>query len=401
MSQRTAAAGALPAGDPGSRATDGLVYLAVHEEASWRSIAHAWDKAALEAEAFYLSHDWLCRWWATYGRGRLAVGAVRAADRLIALAPLRRARQRFWGIPARLVMNLFNPHTCRSDIALLERGREALELVLDAVDHDPWDVMFLQEIPERSTFLGLLPAACQARGWQLHTRPSLDSPYLVIEGEWEDFYKGLSSTFRKGLRGKRNRLRASGVTVEIQCARGEKAIAGVMPEVMGVAERSWSGERGSSISSPPNRPFYENVLRDFAMGDHLRVWTLRVDGALAAFEIHVVWGRTAAPLKACFDPSFGHLSVGSILEAHVTEEVFRSGEFDRYDLLGKADFYKTRWTDRVERHVEVFIFKDRPLSRILRWLEFGLRPRLGRLRRASQRLLRGDETSSVPPAHKT
>jgi CelD/BcsL family acetyltransferase involved in cellulose biosynthesis len=94
-----------------------------------------------------------------------------------------------------------------------------------------------------------------------------------------------------------------------------------------------------------------------------------------------------APLKGCYDPAFAELSVGSVLEAHALEAVFRGGEFDRYDLLGKDEFYKMRWTDLVERHVEVFVFNNRPLSRLLRVLEFALRPRLGAVKRGILGLL--------------
>jgi len=379
-----------------SAAGGGLTYEPVADEASWDRLATEWDDAAVRAQAFYLSHVWLRRWWATYGQGRLAAGAVREGGRIVALAPFRRLRRRFWGLPTRTVANLFNAHACRSDVALLEREAEALDLVLDALDREPWDVVLLREIPERSRFLRLLPAAARARGWAMHTRWSLDSPCIPITGDWEGFFANLPARFRKQLRNKRNRLLSSGAKVEIACVAGAEAIEAVVPEVMAVAGRSWSGERGTSIASPPHRGFYENVFRDFARRDQLRIWTLRVGGVLAAFEVHVVWGRTTAAVKACYDPAFAHLSVGSILEAQVTEQLFRSGEFDACDLLGKDDFHKTRWTENTERHVEVFLFNGRPLSRLLRSLEFGLRPSLSAVRKGSQRLLRAAFSRASP-----
>jgi hypothetical protein len=379
--------GRLPAADVEWAGGDGLVYEPVVDEASWDRLAPAWDEAAARTQAFYLSHDWLASWWAAYGHGRLAAGAVRAGDRLVALAPLRRLRRRFWGMPARVVSNLFNAHACRSDVALLERDSEALDLVLQALDGDPWDVVFLREIPEHSRFLKLLPEAAGARGWGFHSRWSLDSPCIPIAGDWNAFFANRPARFHKQLRNKQNRLRKSGVRVEIECVASADRIEGVMPQVMGVAERSWSGQRGSSIASPPNRGFYEDVIRRFARQGRLRVWTLRIGGALAAFEVHIVWGRTAAVLKACYDPAFTSLSVGSILEAHVTKELFQSGEFDACDLLGKDDFNKTRWTEMTVRHVEVFLFNGRPFSRLLRLLEFGLRPSLSAVRKGSRRLV--------------
>jgi CelD/BcsL family acetyltransferase involved in cellulose biosynthesis len=363
-----------------------LAYEPVRDLPAWDSLSAAWQDAALRAGAFYLSHAFLRAWWDCYGTGRLDLGCVRSGERLVALAPLCRRRRRLMGLSARSVENLFNAHLCRSEIALLERDDEALRLVLDALDREPWDVFLLREVPERSRLLELLPEACRARGWALRTRHSLDSPYVSIAGDWESFLATRSKQFRKSVRQKRRRLVEAG-SASFECARGPAAIEAVMPEVMQVAERSWTGERGSSIASPRNRAFYERFFREFARSDNLRIWTLRMGGKLAAFEAHVTWGRMAAPLKVAYDPEFAELSVGSVLDAYAMEAAFGGGEFDRYDLLGKDEPYKMRWTDLVERHVEVFVFNRRPASRLFRLLEFGLRPRLGAVKRAAVRML--------------
>jgi len=368
-----------------------LSYEPVRDPQSWDRLAAAWEEAAQRAGAFYLSHALLRAWWDSYGTGRLDLGCVRSGERLVALAPLCRRRRRLMGLSARSVENLFNAHLCRSEIALLEREDEALRLVLDALDREPWDVLLLREVPVQARLLELLPAACRARGWALHTRHSLDSPYVSIAGDWESFLAMRSKQFRKAVRQKRRRLVETG-SASFECARGPAAIDAVMPEVMQVAERSWTGERGSSIASPRNRAFYERAFREFTRSDNLRVWTLRMGGRLAAFEAHVIWGRMAAPLKVAYDPEFAELSVGSVLDAYAMEAAFGGGEFDRYDLLGKDEPYKMRWTDLVERHVEVFVFNRRPASRLFRLLEFGLRPRLGAVKRAAVRMLPKKET---------
>lgn len=364
----------------------GLVHESLRDVEAWERLAAEWDGVARRAGAFYLGHAFLRAWWDCFGTGRLDLGCVRSGERIVALAPLCRRRRRLMGLSARCVENLFNAHTCRSEIALLERDDEALRLVLDALDREPWDVLLLREVPERARLMALLPAACRARGWALHTRHALDSPYISIAGDWESFLASRSRRFRKAIRQNRRRLHEAGAA-SFECARGPSAIDAVMPEVMQVAERSWSGARGSSIASPRNRAFYERVFRELARSDDLRVWTLRLGGKLAAFEVHVTWGRMAAPLKVAYDPAFAELSVGSVLDAHALEAAFAGGEFERYDLLGKDEPWKMRWTDLVERHLEVFVFNRRPASRLFRLLEFGLRPRLGAVKRAALRVL--------------
>lgn len=373
------------------RATDlpvgpGPSLEAISTPERWVRVASEWDALAREREAFYLAYPWLRTWWNHYGEGRLDLALVRHGLRTAAVAPLRRTQRMLWGVPARMVENLFNPHTCRSDVALADDTDGTLELILDHIDREPWDVVKLREIPEESIFSSRLPEACARRGWSLRTRHSLDSPYVVVEGSWEDYFGRRSRTFRKKLRAKHRKLDASGLEARYECLHSPADVDATLPEIMDLALESWSGERGSSIASPKHRGFYDPMIREMAARGLLRLWTLRLDGALAAFEVHLQWERQSVPLKACFHPRFAELSPGSLLEEHALEAIFRGGESDVYDLLGDAAFYKMRWTDRVRVHHEVFLFNRRPRSRLLEALEFRLRPHLGAVKRA---LLRG------------
>ena len=361
------------------------------EPLAWEQNSELCHEVAWQAGAFYLSYAWLRSWWECYGNESLSLSVVMRGNRPIAFAPFTFSRCRWYGMPVNKVGNLFNPHACRSDVALLESERECLSLMLDALDRKSWDVIFLREIPVKSAFLLHLSGLSKERGLRLHIRPSLDSPYVTIQGTWEEYLSTRSKGFRKSLRLKRNRLRASGRKADYDCLVGTADIEAVLPELMVLAQRSWSGQKGTSIASGRNRAFYEAVMLKLAARGCLRVWTLRLDGALAAFEIHVAWDRSLSVLKGCYDPHFERLSPGSLLDVHATESLFETREFDRYDLLGSDDFYKRRWTNDLERHVEVFVFNDRPVSRALETLEFRVRPRLGAVKRGLLRLTKGTE----------
>jgi len=353
---------------------------------AWEARAEAWDDGARSAGAFYLSYAWLRPWWEAFGKPPLDLMLVAEAGRTLALAPLSRARRLWWGVPVRCVTNLFNPHAARSDISVGGDERRCTQLLLDVLDRRAWDVLFLREIPRQSAFLAQLEALAPARGLRIRQRHSLDSPWLPIQGRWEDFHAKLPSAFRSDLRRKFNRLAASGKQAVFECTTSPERIAAQMPEIMGLALRSWSGQQGTSIGSGRNRAFYEQAFALMARRGALRLFTLRLDAVLAAFDVQIAWGRTLIGLKRSYDPEFAALSPGSLLEAHVMQTQFRSGEFDRLDLLGKDDAFKRRWTDQVESHVEVFVFNRRPASRVVEGLEFGLRPHLGSLKRSLLKL---------------
>jgi CelD/BcsL family acetyltransferase involved in cellulose biosynthesis len=366
--------------------------------ADWEAIAEQWDDAACRMEAFYLTYSWLRAWWNTYGSGRPAPAVVWEGERIVALAPLRRRRRWIRGLPVRTVENMFNPHAARSDVGLSGAGDDrSLDLLFDGLDREPWDIAILREVPASSRLLTSVPGLCQRRGLRLRSWHSLRSPYVTIRGPWEDFISERSARFRKDLRNKRNRLSRSALEARYECLRKSEEVLAVLPEIMAVAERSWSGRRGSSVASPPHRSFYEGVVRRMASHDGVRIWTLRLGDRLAAFEIHLCCGRRTAAIKAAYDPEFTSLSPGSLLDAHVVEALFRSGEWDRYDLLGKDDPYKLRWTEEVEPHADLFIYNAGAVPRTLELLEFRLRPIVGRLKRRAERVLGGARKERAEP----
>ena len=352
----------------------------VDSSIEWDRVASDW-RTLSDQGGFYLGYSWMRSWWECYGSDDLFVHLGRRGSDPVFLAPFTYTRRWWHGIPVNVIGNLFNAHLCRSDVALVSQEREVTEGLLDSLDRRPWDVIHLREMPIRSPFVFQLSEVARERGHHIYLRPSLDSPYIAVDQDWSSYLKTRSKSFRKKLRYRKNRLASSGLEATFDCVKSPRDIEAILPEVMRVARVSWSGERGSSIASGRNRLFYEPVLLRLAAEGHLRVYTLRLDGELASFEIHIPWGRVDSAIKACFDPRFGDLSPGAQLDVFVMEHLFTEREFDRYDLLGTADAYKLHWTRELERHVEVFVYNRRPGSKTHEFLEFGVRPRLGAAKR--------------------
>jgi hypothetical protein len=376
--------------EPRTRSAPVALSLArVRDTEAWDRLAPACDSLALEARAFYLSHAWLRSYWAAFGRGELDIRTAHRDGLLVAWIPWRRTRWVRWGLPLRQIENLFSPPVGRSDVAVGRQDSQVMDLVLEDSLRDSWELAVLLEIPAASPWLQCLIAACARVRLRVRTRPSLDSPFITIAGDWNSYLRHRPARHVKALRNRRNRLKAEGLAARFECVSRPEDVGHLMPEVYSLARRSWTGQRNRSIADEPQRTFFGAAIERFASAGKLRLWTLRFGDRLASFEIHVRWAGVETALKASFDPEFAPLSPGAVLDAHVIESLFDEGQVRRYDLLGKPEPYKLRWTDEVERHVEVFVFNGRPASRLIEALEFGLRPRLSR----AKRLIRGAQAS--------
>src|SRR5262249_39746845 len=96
-------------------------------------------------------------------------------------------------------------------------------------------------------------------------------------------------------------------------------------------------------------------------GGPFLAWTLSIDGAPAAFITGVVQQRIFYLFDTAFDPATEAEEPGSILLAHVLEELAGSGEVDGFDYgYGDAQ-YKQTMSDVSYDEIDIHCYARRPV----------------------------------------
>jgi len=328
----------------------------------------------------FLRHEWLSLWWAHFGPpNRLAIILVREGDRLVLAAPLMEVERRRLACSFRILQSLTNVHSPRFHILVRTGHEAALDAFWAYVGRRPrhWHLLRLNRLPA-GTLQQAVVGRAAASGHAVETIPSLTSPYVAINGDWESFRSALKPKFRSNLRNRSRRLQALGA-VTFQVVRDTTSAPTALETGLAVEASGWKGERGSAIWADPTlADFYRGLAAAAAAEGWLRLSFLKVAERPAAFDLSLVYDDRMYCLKVGYDPEFSPYSAGQLL----CQEILRTAHEQRavtYEFLGESSVQKRDWTPEAREHVGLYAYNRRALSRLHRLHRFTARRALKRL----------------------
>jgi CelD/BcsL family acetyltransferase involved in cellulose biosynthesis len=356
----------------------------VDDRMELRSRAGEWE-ALLDGSApedMFLTFEWCHALRDTWAPGRALPALIgEESGALVVVWPLHIAHRRVARVvPCRALADAgtwFAPH---NGIALRpghsDRIRACLQFLLKA--GPDWHVLDVPRLVEGSRAHTALAEACRELGLAVESSPGPSSPYLAIDGSWEDYLAARSSRFRANLKRWERTIRRLG-SVELRSCETPAELASAFQLILDIERKSWKQSKGSSITSRPwEQVFYENLLRSAGARGWIRVAFLYLNDAPIAYDLGLVYGGRYASLKTSFVEELRPACPGLFLSRHVLEDLFRRG-MSEFDFLGEADPAKLFWTGTVRRHVQLRVYARRPYATALRMLR-RLQTRLGRRR---------------------
>lgn len=346
---------------------------------SWRSfrkVAGAWDdlyRAGIENSPF-LSHWWLTAVGDAYGgQSEPRIAIAWRGPAIVAAAPFSMTSRRLLGRTWRVLAYPGRPETSRAQF-LIRRGDEpAIATLLEVIAaRAGWDFLDLSPMDATGVATEALREAARAQRLRQSLEPSMQSPFITLPSDWDEYLTGLSHQFRANVR--RALRRASPEDGwEIETRHRDVNV----DEVFDVARLSWQHERGTSIGSTPQlERLYRGVMQGAARAGDLRLALLRHRGTVTAFELNVVSGSTLYNLKIGFRPDYAQWSPGTVLKSHVLMAAMDEG-LRECDLLGADEEYKMRWATGIRPHGSLLVFNRHPAPILLYACRFGARNMLG------------------------
>jgi CelD/BcsL family acetyltransferase involved in cellulose biosynthesis len=342
----------------------------------WREVAGESGQASP-----FLSHDWFACCWRTAGpnRGR-EVWVVEDSAGPVALVPLVREVARVRGLPVRLLSFLDSPDTPFADFLLAAQADRVVAAFLEALrGRRDWDLLSLARMPGDSMTLKGLKALLPGQfPWRAARKEF--SPYLMISGGWEEFFRQKTQRFRKTVRNIENRIRRGGaVTVEEH--RDVDPDGPVFAEAMEVSSQSWKGSRGLAIATMQGMPrFFRELTPRASANGWLHLMILRLDGRAIATEYQLGADGRRHALRADFDSSLAEISPGAYLNQRIIRTLFEQGGVHEYDMGPGMNEYKLRWASGAHEAVGLEVYAPTTYGRLLHTIETRLIPVARRLR---------------------
>lgn len=296
-------------------------------------------QAANSQVSLFQTWQWASLWWRHFGRGKRAqVLCVQSGGEVFGIAPLYASRTGMgtclrWigtGISDRL--GIVAAPEYERDVA--QAVAEWLESQRCADLHQMADGSWMARVTE-------------SRGW--FTVWQEKCPYVVLPETWEAYIGSLSKKTRFNIGYARRQMQRELGQVEIRTAC-EQELPEAMEALFHLHTRRWRRRwLPGGFFHPRVRQFHREWAQTACSSGWLRLYLLRVAGAVRAALYVFHYGRRAYYYLGGFDPALARYSMGTVLTAHAIERAIAEGCVV-FDFLRGDEPYKYRWRSQAQWH---------------------------------------------------
>jgi CelD/BcsL family acetyltransferase involved in cellulose biosynthesis len=297
-------------------------------------------------DRLFLSLAWLSTWWECYGdRRELFVLRVIEDGRAVGFAPFMitsRGRIAHW----RKLEFIASGPSDRCGIIASEGRPDVHRAIWDHLRaRDDWDVIELRDIltggPTEQNLRACQPGAeCVS---------SL-SPHIMLEGDYAQYFSGLSRSMRSNLGRGWRRLQDEGAV--LRAMRTPEEVGEATAYLKELSDARW--DIANVLKGPGMVEFVALASKRMAQEGLVVFHALEIDGRPTAISMGFEDPGRYLHYLSGFDPELSKYSPGSVLLLKIIEECYHSGKGE-VDMLRGTEAYKYRFNavDRTQVHFRV------------------------------------------------
>jgi CelD/BcsL family acetyltransferase involved in cellulose biosynthesis len=313
-------------------------------------LEQAWDALLARCDAsVFQSFEWQRTWWRHFGEGRanarLHLVTVRDRRGLVAVAPLYLEGARAPGALRLRRMLLLGHRDADYLDVLAERGREGecARLVADrlAADRDGFDVLVLEDVPDRSAVAPQLRDALAGHGFRASRAVCERCPRTPLRPTWDETLAGFRRHVRHELRRHARQLAAER-EVELEVVTGGAEVALALRELVEMHEARWARDgQAGALAERGQVAFQLDVAERLRRRGWLFLAFLRVDGRRCAASYGFAFQDALAIYLTAvrWDPALARHAPGRVLHARSMEWAVGAG-LGAYDFMRGGERYK-------------------------------------------------------------
>jgi CelD/BcsL family acetyltransferase involved in cellulose biosynthesis len=296
----------------------------------------------------FQSPAWLFAWWSVFGTSEPVVFTARSNGELVGLLPLYLLREPGCRKLLPIGVGLSDYIDALCDPA----GIKYPDLLMGVIsDTAGWDECWLPDLAPDGALA--LATARPALGLTDRIEAASPCPILALPSDAAKLGKVVPRKALRDLRQARARAESvGGVSIE---AIAEDGLGSAMEDLFRLHELRWRDRGESGVCSDTEvRRFHCTAAKELLKEKMLRLYRLKIGGAVTAvYYGFVAKGRAYAYLGG-FDPSQERMSPGAQVIAHAIEQAITEGAAS-FDFLRGGESYKYSWgaVDRykISRHL--------------------------------------------------
>jgi CelD/BcsL family acetyltransferase involved in cellulose biosynthesis len=311
-----------------------------------------------EANCPFLTWEWLHTWWKHLGgASALRILAVRDAGELVAIAPLHEVAGSISWFSRLEFLGTGHAGSDYLDL-IVRKGREPEALhALTQFARDRSEALRFDHLSSVS-LAAQLAGRLSNEGWSSTTTPHGTCPVIRLAGHtWDSYLATLGPAHRANVR---RRMKGLGQRFEVgfEPITSDADRREALAALAAFHDHRYVGRGGSTaFSSPELRAFHEDATRRAMDRGWLRLYSLRLNGALAAVMYGFSYNGRFYFYQHGFDEAYRQHSVGLVLMALTIRAAIDEG-LHEFDMLWGVEPYKWLWAHETRLLHQIHLFPE-------------------------------------------
>jgi CelD/BcsL family acetyltransferase involved in cellulose biosynthesis len=333
-----------------------------------------WEKLLEKspADSPFSTYEWLSTYWKHFHQDKKLLAMVfKEEGHLAGIIPLMAFHETQKFYPLRKITFVGRDYSDRADFIVGKEKGKVVDALMEflADDYRSWDVLHLEQIPEKSDSLGMLRHCAKKRGLLFECWEQTICPYIILNQELSRSMEKRAGPFKKEIQKSIRRLQDVG-KVSFSRSITHSHIDKLVSTAAFVDEKSHKFAEGKTLfTNPRARDFLGEIARHFSKRKWLDFATLEVDDVPIAYEYHFRYKEINYAYTGSYDQHYASFGPGTGIMYRLIQDSVDLG-LKEYDLLQGGHEYKWRWTDKGRKQVQVMIVNNTHYARLFHYLKF-------------------------------
>jgi CelD/BcsL family acetyltransferase involved in cellulose biosynthesis len=321
----------------------------------WNSLLESNDTKTVE-----LSYEWQISYWKQFHReAELFVLIIRESSSIIAISPLKITTRQVPGIKVRCLEIIGARTSNYQDLIIGKNSDDVLICILDYLikNQASWDQLSLRHIPETSI------TACfflkKLHNYPLFRIEEIEKcTYLAIDGDWEEYKKGLGKHRRHRMVNNRMRIEREVGKVHLRKSATDSPLMSDLQDFYNLHKKRWNPtETPSEFNDERYCEFYSQAGLQLQPKGEIGLAVLEAGEATLGYLLFFVFKKNALIQLIAHDPDYSKYSPMVVLIEQFVDEMMMSG-IDEIDF-GSYYSYKKSWANQDKNRLNLIVFPRR------------------------------------------
>lgn len=331
------------------------------------SLQEAWNQAVENSifDSVFVTHEWFYSWAKNFiTNDNMYIVVASDGDMLLGIMPLllEQYRRGIW--TKTILRSMSNLQTYKYNFVVRREGSNTiLTNMFNYINHQlPWTTILLDFVPGAVLNVSLLKQLQGKCFYRIHTETHMQSPYVKIEGSWEEYLTSRGKHVKKNWAHFEHKLDHEG-TAEVIDITGGPDLDQQIISAFDIEKSSWKGAQHTAIAdSNAESGFYLDLGKSMSKCGKFRLHFLCLNSTKIAFDYCLIHKNHFNVLKTGYNPAYAKDSPGRVLHKKILRNLFQHGTFKVYDLLGTNDAWKAEWTTEAQTLLHIRIYNRRPTA---------------------------------------